>query len=174
MVMAIRTVLLCEVILSRACSTRIVRTYPMMLSRIDTTYIHRSEVLMHYKHSPFESMWWTIRNLLGKGRDPRPAKDVARSGGIFFDIAVYPDLIRGGYSMQWYELFFVYVCMNASWSVWINSSPSRRPDVIVSGHHGWCHNMAGAIMALVRVRKKYGRDCPGLIQIVVRNMTYYP
>ena len=40
-----------------------------------------------------------IRNLLGKGRDPRPAKDVASSGGIFFDIAVNPDLIRGSYSM---------------------------------------------------------------------------
>ena len=47
----------------------------------------------------------------GKGRDPRPAKDVASSGGIFFDIAVYPDLIRGGYSMQWYVWFFAYVCM---------------------------------------------------------------
>ena len=52
-----------------------------------------------------------IRNLLGKGRDPRPAKDVASSGGIFFDIAVDPDLIRGGYSMQRYEWFFVHVCM---------------------------------------------------------------
>ena len=48
----------------------------------------------------------------GKGRDPRPAKDVASSGGIFFDIAVGPDLIRGGYSMKWYVWFFVYVCMH--------------------------------------------------------------
>ena len=54
--MAIRTVLRCEVILSHACSTRIVRSYPMMFSRIGTTYIHCSEVLVHYKHRPFESM----------------------------------------------------------------------------------------------------------------------
>ena len=54
--MPFRTVSLCEVILSRACSTRIVRTYPMMFSRIATTYIHCSEVLMHYKHSQFESI----------------------------------------------------------------------------------------------------------------------
>ncbi len=33
------------------------------------------------------------------------------SGGIFFDIAVGPDLIRGGYSMQWLVWFFAYVCM---------------------------------------------------------------
>ena len=26
-------------------------------------------------------------------------------------IVVGPDLIRGGYSMQWYVWFFVYVCM---------------------------------------------------------------
>ncbi len=51
----------------------------------------------------------------GKGRDPRLAKDVASSGGIFFDIAVRPDLIRGGNSMQRYVWFFAYVCMCSSW-----------------------------------------------------------
>jgi hypothetical protein len=65
--------------------------------------------------------------LLGKGRDPRPAKDVAGSGGIFFDIAVGPDLIRGGYSMKWYAWFFayvsMYVCMYATWLL-IDGSPS--------------------------------------------------
>ncbi len=30
---------------------------------------------------------------------------------LLFDIAVGPDLIRGGYPMQWYVLFFLYVCM---------------------------------------------------------------
>jgi hypothetical protein len=33
------------------------------------------------------------------------------SGGIFFDIAVYPDLVRGDYLMQWFVWFFVYVCL---------------------------------------------------------------
>ena len=48
----------------------------------------------------------------GKGRDRRPAKDVASSGGrTFFDIAVDPDLIRGGYSIQWYVRFFVCACV---------------------------------------------------------------
>jgi hypothetical protein len=57
--------------------------------------------------------------LLGKGRDPRPAKDVASSGGIFFDIAVGPDLIRDGYSMHWYVWFFVCVCMYVCMYVFI-------------------------------------------------------
>jgi hypothetical protein len=62
---------------------------------------------VHYKHSPLE----LARE--GKGRDPRPAKDVASSGGIFFDIANNPDLIRDGYSIQWYVWFLVlmHVCM---------------------------------------------------------------
>ena len=51
------------------------------------------------------------KELAREGMDPRPAKNVASSGGIFFDIAVDPDLIRGGYSMQWYVRFFVCVCM---------------------------------------------------------------
>ena len=33
------------------------------------------------------------------------------SGGIFFDFAVGPDLIRGGYSMQGYVSLFAYVYM---------------------------------------------------------------
>ena len=53
------------------------------------------------------------KELAREGMDPRPAKDVAGSGGIFFDIAVGPDLIRGGYSMQRYVWFFAYVCMYA-------------------------------------------------------------
>ena len=35
------------------------------------------------------------------------------------DIAVGPDLIRGGYPMQWYVLFFLYVCMYVCMTVFI-------------------------------------------------------
>ena len=36
------------------------------------------------------------------------------------DIAVGPDLIRGGYPMQWYALFCMYVCMNVFIMVVVN------------------------------------------------------
>ena len=41
----------------------------------------------------------------------REGKGSEASGGIIFDIAVDPDLIRGSYSMRWYVWFFVCVCM---------------------------------------------------------------
>ena len=36
------------------------------------------------------------------------------------DIAVGPDLIRGGYPMLWYVLFFLYVCMDVFIMVVVN------------------------------------------------------
>ena len=39
------------------------------------------------------------------------------------DIAVGPDLIRGGYPMLWYVLIFLYI-LYISWWLLINISPS--------------------------------------------------
>jgi hypothetical protein len=40
-----------------------------------------------------------------------PVKGRGCNEGSSLDIAVGPDLIRGGYPMQWFILFFLYVCM---------------------------------------------------------------
>jgi hypothetical protein len=40
-----------------------------------------------------------------------PVKRRGCNEGSFLDIAVGPNLIRGGDPMQWYALFSLYVCM---------------------------------------------------------------
>ena len=51
-----------------------------------------------------------------------PVKRSDWNEGSSLDIAVSPDLIRGGSSMQWYVLFFLYVCLYVCMYVWMYSS----------------------------------------------------